>query len=101
MAGLFPLMASFGIENRLGVFRLYEIEPKETFQQLLLKFGPEEWEVGSSSIGVKVSNSKSASFDRFNLGNTVDLLNNNAVYSCRALPEKQEHFVVPNLLIIP
>ena len=73
MAGLFPLMVSFGIENSLGVFRLYEIEPKETFQQLLLKFGPEDWEGGSSSIGVKVSHSKSASFDRFNLGNTVDL----------------------------
>ena len=74
MSGLFPVMISFGIENNLETFRLYEVETKDTFHQLLQKFGPEDWENVLSSIQVKVSHSKAASFDKFNLRNTVDLV---------------------------
>jgi hypothetical protein len=71
---LVPAMILFGMENSASSFKLFEVNKSDTLEELLEKCGPEGWEGTLGSIEVKVAHSKQASFDKFNLKNTVDLI---------------------------
>ena len=74
MASLVPVMVRFGeTENNVGSYRLYEVYRFDTLGELVEKFGPENWGdlPPGGAIEVKVSQSKSASCDKFSLSNTV------------------------------
>ena len=69
-----PVMFSFGIEYSVSCFWLVEVDREETLAQLVDKFGPDDWGDISTHIWVKVSHSKSGTYDKFNLNNTVGLV---------------------------
>ena len=68
-----PSMLLFGMENTASNYKLFKVNKSNTLAGLIEKFGPEEWAEILDRIDVKVSHSKQASFDKFNLKNTVDL----------------------------
>ena len=67
-------MVTFGIENSSSSFRLFEVGRCDTLGKLMEKFGPDDWGDQDTNIIVKVSQSKTSSFDKFNLNNSVDLV---------------------------
>ena len=69
-----PAMVLFGMENTANSYKLFEVNKSDTLEDLIEKCGPEEWGVTPDRIDVKVSHSKQAGFDKFNLKNTVDLV---------------------------
>ena len=69
-----PVMISFGIENSVSCFRLVELGREETLAHLVDKFGPDDWGDIATLICVKVSHSKSGTYDKFNLNNNVGLV---------------------------
>ena len=69
-----PVMFSFGIEYSVSCFWLVEVDREESLAQLVDKFGPDDWGDISTHIWVKVSHSKSGTYDKFNLKNTVGLV---------------------------
>ena len=69
-----PVMFSFGIEYNVSCFWLVEVDREETLAHLVNKFGPDDWGDISTHIWVKVSHSKSGTYDKFNLNNTVGLV---------------------------
>ena len=69
-----PVMASFGSENSQTSFQLCEVSRCDTLGNLMTKFGPDDWGDESSRIVVKISQSKSSSFDKFHLNNSLDLI---------------------------
>ena len=69
-----PAMLLFGMENTASNYKLFKVNKSNTLAGLIEKFGPEEWAEILDRIDVKVSHSKQASFDKFNLKNTVDLV---------------------------
>ena len=66
-------MVSCGIENNNNSFKLLQVSGGDTFGKILESFVPDDWG-DTSDIIVKASQSKSSSFDKFNLCNTVDLV---------------------------
>ena len=74
-APLVPVMILFGMENSACSYKLFAVNKSDTLEDLIEKFGPEEWGTQSSiAKGVKVAHSKHASYDKFNLKNTIDLI---------------------------
>lgn len=69
-----PVMALFGIENSHTSFRLCEVARCDTLGKVMEKYGPDDWGDEATNIVVKVSHSKSSSFDQFHLNNSVDLV---------------------------
>ena len=69
-----PAMILFGMENTASSYKLFEVNKSDTLEDLIEKCGPEEWAGTQDRMDVKVSHSKQASFDKFNLKNTVDLI---------------------------
>ena len=70
-------MVKFGeTENTVASYRLFEVNRFDTLGEIVQKFGPENWGdlPPGDGIGVKVSHSKSASYDKFSLNNTMDLV---------------------------
>ena len=74
MCSTVPVMALFGQENSNTSFRLCEVAKCDTLGKVIEKFGPDDWGDADSDILVKVSHSKSSSFDKFHLNNSVDLV---------------------------
>ena len=74
MCSTVPVMALFGIENSNTSFRLCEVARCDTLGKVMEKFGQDDWGDAATNIVVKVSHSKSSSFDKFHLNNTVDLV---------------------------
>ena len=69
-----PVMFSFGMEYSVSYFWLVEVDRDETLAQVVDKFGPDDWGEISTHIWVKVSHSKSRTYDKFKLNNTVGLV---------------------------
>ena len=59
------VMVTFGIENSSSSFRLFDVGRCDTLGKLMEKFGPD------NIIIVTVSQSKTSSFDKFNLNNSA------------------------------
>ena len=67
------VMVSCGIENNNNSFKLLQVSGSDTLGKILESVVPDDWG-DTSSIIVKVSQSKSSSYDKFNLCNSVDLV---------------------------
>ena len=73
-----PVMASFhNLAGSQNTFRLLEIEKNSTLESVLLSVGPAQLKSADNNeenIEVKVSSSRSGSYDKFSLNNTVSLV---------------------------
>ena len=68
-----PVMVSFhSLEGSLQSFQFLEVNKTDTLKALLDKYGPESW--GQEIVKVKASSSRSGSFDKFSLTNTISLV---------------------------
>ena len=74
MSNIVPVMVSYGVENSHNSFQLSEVPGSYTLGKVLEIIGPDDWGGESAGIVVKVSNSKSSSYDKFSLSNSVDLV---------------------------
>ena len=69
-----PVMVSFhNLSGSLSNFSLTESDKSATLGSLLVAEGPENW-TSQENIQVKVSSSRSGSYDRFSLTNTISLI---------------------------
>ena len=69
-----PVMVSFhNLSGSLSSFSLTEADKCATLGSLLVAEGPENWS-SQENIQVKVSSSRSGSYDRFSLANTISLI---------------------------
>ena len=70
-----PVMIRFlNLTGSQGSFHISEVDKTSTLGSVLQKEGVESWTADDSDIQVRVSSSRSGSFDKFSLTNSVSLV---------------------------